>query len=389
MFSLRRLLLAAMAVGMVAAQCSQDVTINSNGDESQLQSCSKLDGKITIGTKVTTISLPSTLTSITGDLVINGATGLTSFEATGLKSIGGSFTLTGLTVLSTLSCPELVSVGDIKWTTLPALQQLSFTKQVSKANTVLITDTLLSSLTGINLKTAEQFNINNNRYLKEVNVALTQVSDIIIIEANGKGVNASFPNLIWANNITVRDAGNVYFPKLEAVNSSAAFINDTFQSASFPDLTTVGESFAFVSCSQLTNITANSLTHVGGTFQLANNTKFAKVDGFNSLATVGGAIDFSGVFTDVELPKLDDVRGGFNLQSTQDINCDTFNSLKGSVIKGNDFTCAGKKDTAQSKTGGLGTTGSGSSSNNKSSAGRVGVGMGAAALAGAVALLAL
>ncbi|KAF8242234.1 hypothetical protein K440DRAFT_639368 [Wilcoxina mikolae CBS 423.85] len=389
MLSLRRLLLAAMAVGMVAAQCSSDVDIESDGDVSQLQSCSKLDGKITIGKKVTSISLPSTLTSITGDLVIDGATGLTSFEASGLKSIGGAFTLTGLTVLSTLSCPELVSVGDIKWTTLPALQQLTFTKQVSKAKTVLITDTLLSSLTGINLKTAVQFNINNNRYLKSVDVALTQVSDIIIIEANGKGVNASFPDLVWANNITVRDAGDVYFPKLEAVNSSAAFINNTFQSASLPELTTVGQSLAFVSCSKLTNITANLLTDVGGTFQLANNTKLAKVDGFNSLAKVGGAIDFSGVFTEVDLPKLDDVRGGFNLQSTEDVNCASFNSLKGNVVKGDDFVCAGKKETAESKTGGLGTTGSGSSSNSKSSAGRVGVGMGAAALAGALALLAL
>jgi len=274
------------------------VEIESDGDESKLDNCSKLDGKVTIGSKVKTISLPTSLTSITGDLVIDGASGLTSFEAPGLKTIGGSFTLTGLTVLSTLSCPELVSVGDIKWTTLPALQQLSFTKQVSKAKTVLVTDTLLSSLDGINLQTAVQFNINNNRYLKTVNVQLSSVSDLLIIEANGKGVNASFPDLTWANNITIRDAGDVFFPKLESVNSSAAFVNNTFQTVSFPELTSVGESFAFISCSRLTNITANSLKDVGGTFQLANNTKLAKVDGFSSLQKVGGAIDFSGVFTE-------------------------------------------------------------------------------------------
>jgi len=234
------------------------------------------------------------------------------------------------------------------------------------------------------------FNINNNRYLKTVNVQLSSVSDLLVIEANGKGVNASFPDLTWANNITIRDAGDVFFPKLESVNSSAAFVNNTFQTVSFPELTSVGESFAFISCSRLTNVTANSLKDVGGTFQLANNTKLAKVDGFSSLQKVGGAIDFSGVFTEVDLPALDDVRGGFNLQSTEDVNCDTFNSLQSSgVIKGNDFVCAGKKETAESKTNGLGTSGSGNSSSTKSSAVRCGVGMSAAALAGAVALLSL
>jgi hypothetical protein len=264
---------------------------------SQLNSCSKLEGKVTLGKKVTAVSLPSTLTQITGDLVADGATGLVSFEAVGLKSIGGSFTLNGLTVLSTLAFPELVSVGDIAWSTLPALQALTFTKKVSKADTVLITDTLLSSLNGINLVTASRFNINNNRYLRSIDVALGNVSDLLIIEANGKGVNASFPDLKWANNITIRDAGDMYFPVLEKVNHSAAFVNNTFSTASFPELAEVGGSFAIISCSKLTKITANSLEEVGGTFQIANNTKLDTVDGFEKLTVVGGAVDMSGVFT--------------------------------------------------------------------------------------------
>jgi len=279
------------------AQCDVDVTIESDGDVSQLNSCSKLDGTINIKKGVSQILFPTGLSSISGDLVIDGATGLTSFTAPGLKTISGSFKLNGLTVLSTLACPELVSVGDISWSTLPALQTLSFTKKVSKANTVLITDTLLTSLEGINLVTAERFNINNNRYLRSVDVAIGNVTDVLIIEANGKGVNASFPNLKWANNITIRDAGDVYFPVLEEVRSSAAFVNNTFTTVEFPELTEVGESLAFVSCSRLTTIKANSLEEVGGTFQLANNTKLAVIDGFEKLAVVGGAVDLSGVFT--------------------------------------------------------------------------------------------
>jgi hypothetical protein len=246
---------------------------------------------------VSSVSLPVTLGEITGDLVASGATGLMSFQAPGLAKIGGSFTLKGLTVLSTLSFPELMSVGDIAWSTLPALQDLVFTKQVRQADTVLITDTLLRSLEGINLVTATRFNINNNRYLKAIDVALSSVSDSLVIEANGKGVNASFSYLQWANNITIRDAGQIYFPVLEKINSSAAFVNNTFSVVEFPELTEVGEAFAFISCSKITDIGATSLETVGGTFQLANNTKLAIVDGFAQLTVVGGAVDMSGVFT--------------------------------------------------------------------------------------------
>ncbi|KAI5857196.1 hypothetical protein BZA05DRAFT_387547 [Tricharina praecox] len=389
MLNIKRLLFAALAVGMVAAQCDEDIEIQSDGDVSQLDSCSRFDGSINIKKGVANIIFPTSVSSITGDLIIDGAVGLTGFSAPGLKTIGGSFKLNGLTVLSTLSCPELVSVGDIAWSTLPALQSLSFTKKVSKANTVLITDTLLTSLEGINLVTAERFNINNNRYLRSVNVALGNVTDVLIIEANGKGVNASFPNLKWANNITVRDAGDVYFPVLEEVKSTAAFVNNTFETVSFPELTQVGESLAFVSCSRLTKISANELEEVGGTFQLANNTKLAVVEDFDKLAVVGGAVDISGVVTNVTLPSLDDVRGGFNLQSTEDVSCDEFNDLKSSgVIKGDDFTCAGKKETAESKTGGLGTAGSGST-DNESAAATFGASMLVAFVAGVAAMVAL
>ncbi|RPA97939.1 hypothetical protein L873DRAFT_1809052 [Choiromyces venosus 120613-1] len=202
-----------------------------------------------------------------------------------------------LTVLSSLSMPELSKVGSISWTTLPALTQLTFTKKVTEASSVLITDTNLSSLDGINLVTAKTFNINNNRYLNIVDVALGNVSEALSVEFNGKSLNCSFPNLMWATNITIREAGSASFPKLSSVNNSIAFIQNNFDSISFPELEKVGQSFAFNGNTKLTNVTANNLVSVGGTFQFANNTAFQNINGFHSLKTVGGSIDWSGTFT--------------------------------------------------------------------------------------------
>ena len=96
----------------------------------------------------------------------------------------------------------------------------------------------------------------------------------------------------------------------------------------------------------------------------------------------------------VDLPSLEDVRGGFNLQSTKDLDCKEFDGYHtNGVIKGNDYTCEGKQKTAESKTSGLGTNGSGGGSDsggdNNNAAGRAAVSMVLVAFAGAAALMVL
>ena len=68
----------------------------------------------------------------------------------------------------------------------------------------------------------------------------------------------------------------------------------------------------------------------------------------------------------MSLPKLNDVRGAFNLQSTKDISsaCDKFNPLKNQGIIKGPYYCHGQL----AKVGGTGTrTGSGSGSSASSS----------------------
>lgn len=58
------------------------------------------------------------------------------------------------------------------------------------------------------------------------------------------------------------------------------------------------------------------------------------------------------------LPSLEDVRGGFNFQTTESFACGEFEALKDDqVVKGDDFVCAGDKDVAESKDGSSSTVG--------------------------------
>jgi hypothetical protein len=396
MLSLRSLLLTALAVsaGVAnAAECDEDFTIESDGDAAELASCSKFEGTLTIGEKVASVNLDG-VERITGDLIVEGARALTNLAASRLTTIDGKFELRDLTVLGTLSFPELLKVGELDFQTLPALKQLGFAKGISEAGSVRISDTMLTSLDGLKLSDVKSFNINNNKFLKSVDVELTSVSEALLINFNGKGVQAAFPELKWARNVTIQDAANISFPKLEKVNNSLSFTNNTFEEAHFPKLKTAGD-FSMVSCIKLTNVSANALESVDGTFLLANNTKLEEVNQFKELAEVAGSVDISGALTKVELPSLDDVRGGLNVQSTEELDCDALDELKGGAVKGK-YECKGKLEVAESTSeNGASTQGDGSSSgsddeeDDSNAAGSVAVNFGLAAALGALTIFML
>jgi hypothetical protein len=174
---------------------------------------------------------------------------------------------------------------------------LSFTTGVQELNMLTIQDTQLSSLDGINLEVAETFLVTNNRYLTSINMQLGNVSDSIILGANSRNLVIEFPNLIWANNMTISNCSEFSAPSLETVNGSVAFYYSTFQNLSAANLTEVGGDLTFVANNALTNISMPMLTSVGS-LAVANNSALETVNGFGALETIAGALDFDGGFTE-------------------------------------------------------------------------------------------
>lgn len=226
---------------------------------------------------------------------------LSSLSFGSLKSIGG-FELGSLTVLSELSFPQLTSVGSLNFTALPALQQLSFGGSgISQADSILITNTGLSSLQGINnLKEVETFNVNNNQALQNISLQVTNIKNALDIEANdglASGTSTSFPMLQSATNMTFRNCSSVSLPSLANVSQYLGFYGNTMELFEGPNLTTVG-GLIFVDNTELTNISIPKLTSVNNTYQIANNTLLKEINGFTKLAVIKGALDFRGNFTE-------------------------------------------------------------------------------------------
>jgi hypothetical protein len=294
------------AIGFLAqsaAICSQaTVTINSQADATQYASCSTISGSVVLGPDASGIIALDGPSTITGDLTVNNASGLTEFSSASIGQIKGTFTLEDLTLLSTLQFNMLTAVKAISFVSLPALSSLLFPATVSSAKSVTISNTFLSTLDGINLDTVDTLQIDNNNHLTTFSTQVGNITISAIINANGQGLTVTFPNLIWAANLTFRDVASVSIPSLAVVNGSLGFYESSVDTISAPNLTSVGNfatgqgSLAFVDNTALTNITMPLLQSVGGADQIANNTDLHSIS-FPALVDVGGAIDFTGNFT--------------------------------------------------------------------------------------------
>lgn len=279
----------------MTAQCSVGITTITA--TSQSIPCSTLSGSVAIATDIVGMVSIDGVQTITGNLSAQNNAALTGIEAHDLQTIGG-LALGNLTTLSALDMPLLSRADVVNFTALPELQTMSFATTIQKAVSILITNTQLTTLTGINVSAVDTFNINNNPALTTIDMQLTKLTGPLVIEGNGYGHNitASFVDLITAQNMTFRNCTEVLLPSLANVSQDLGFYGNSFQTFSAPNLTTAG-GLIFNDNVDLTNISLPSLTSINATYQIANNTQLKTINGFQKLSVIRGALDFSGNFT--------------------------------------------------------------------------------------------
>jgi hypothetical protein len=352
---------------------SNGFNITSQSDLDNLSSCQNLTGNVIIQSSIPQASLNG-VQRVDGDVRVLQDNVMTSFSAPDLETITGAFTLVNLTILSSLSLPQLTQVGSIDFEILPALQTRTF-GGITQADDILITDTQLSSLNGIQLSSVHSFNINNNFFLKNVSQPeLTEATGAVSIAFNAPSVAVDFPILTSMENGTFRQVASVDLPALANVTGDLGFIQNSFTTVNLPNLTSVQSSLSFVNNSQLTNVSAPMLDSIGGAFLIANNSKFAVID-FDSVSSVGGAVDWTGTYYSVSMASLSDVKGGLNVQTTAtNFTCPFSNLRTNGVVKGDTFVCSGNVSHPTVGTNGTNVTansgsGSGSSSSDTSTSG--------------------
>ncbi|KKK19380.1 hypothetical protein AOCH_005033 [Aspergillus ochraceoroseus] len=358
---------AVLAAGGLTfnADCGSGSTIKiaSQTDADGYETCKTLNGSVELDEHISGTLTLNTVERIKGSLSCSNGANITSLSAPSLATIDDAFDLEGLTSLTELSFPDLTSVGDINFQALPLLSALTFTTGVTEAGSVSIVNTGLNSLDGISLKTVGSFVITENTQLQTVNVNnLKNATNLINFAGNMESLDVSFPNLATGTNMTFRNVTSVSVPSLTTLTGQLGFWGNLFESFSAPNLTETGD-LVFNDNAKLSNITMPVLKTVNGGFLITLNDDLDDIN-FPDLQTVTGAIDFSGEFNQASLPSLKNVRGGFNMQSTGNFSCTTFDKWKGTIIHGT-YEC---KTTSHPTTsdGSSGSSTTTSSSNSSS-----------------------
>ncbi|KAI9729918.1 MAG: hypothetical protein M1818_008358 [Claussenomyces sp. TS43310] len=348
MFATKFLVPAFAVLGLASAQSSTSlcasatVTISSVADATALaSSCSTVQGSVVIDPSFSGVVDLDGIEQIKGDLSADGAANVTALQASQLNSIGGTFNLVGLVIMGTLQMNSLTSVGQINWKTLAALQFLGFESEIKKAESLIISDTQLNNLDGINLDTVSVLDINNNPYLKNFSTQIANVTGSFNMDSNAANLDLQLPNLIFAYNMTLRNISTISIPSLQSINTTLGFYGDHVESIIAPNLTSIGGDLAIVANSALTNVSMPLLKTVAHSFQIANNSQLLNITGFPSLKTTG-AVSLSGNYSQLELPALATVSGAFYAVSSGDFDCTPFHGDKFNqppVIQGL-FTCS-------------------------------------------------
>lgn len=206
-------------------------------------------------------------------------------------------TVTNVQKLNQITFSQLDYVGKIDWEGLPELStlQLATTTNTTSFN---LQNTRLQNLDGIDLANCSNFYLANNLLLQDFSMQLKEVSGFIVLQGNGDRMNATFPNLQSANNITIDEVAAVSLPSLKTVNGDIGFnMNNQLEQISLPKLTTVDGSVTIASNDGLKNYSMPVLESVGGAVNVQNNSILDSVV-FPSLTEVGGAFDAYGNFSE-------------------------------------------------------------------------------------------
>ena len=290
---------------LAACSITSTSTIQTPGDATALAACPTFSGDVVIqpgAAAAGTIDL-SGIQEWDGNLNYENDNTVQTIRAPQLQSIG-DITFSNLTELATIEMTSLGKVGNLDFEGLN-LASLGFGQQgVTEADTIRIVNTNINDLTGLtNLAMANGILISDNQFLGEIKLGLKMIRSGIEIDANTRnsgGQSISFPDLLTAGQIILRNASSIDIPKLSSVSGTLGLYGNTVQSFAFRNMTYVG-ALVINDNSNLDNITFSQLTPFNGTnstLQIANTTKLEAIRGFPQLGLVPGNVYLFGNFSE-------------------------------------------------------------------------------------------
>lgn len=348
-------LVAAAVSGAVAAlssKCLFLTTVTDAAGVAALNACPTLSGDITVeGDGLGGAVDLSQVQVLKGNLDLTNSTSVTLISLGGLEEVDGQLNIQKFTSVFNIDFTKLTLVtGNLSLITMPSLSGMNLNAGLSKLNSLTISDTALSELTGLVSNVTEMLylDLDNNKNMSLIKLPLKKITDQLILSFNDDNANVTLDSLEEAFSVVIQDVASVSLKKLKAVNQTFQIAYGFFEDLQLPALEEVDGSLRIVANTQLLNVSFPKLTTIGGELGFENNTKLEDLgEAFPEVTDIKGALNIKGDIGSFELPKLKQVAGTFTLESTND-ELDCSKALDKSKVKANNPVCSApaKKDAS-------------------------------------------
>ncbi|KAG0669587.1 hypothetical protein C6P45_003577 [Maudiozyma exigua] len=286
----------------------------------------------------------SDIEKIHGDLSVHDCSQIISLNAPRLDTIGGGIKIKDLTSLVSITVPSLQNVHNIEFVTLPLLKDININRDIEQLDKLIISDTSLQSIESFqNVKKVNTLEINNNRYLANIDLHVDIVNEKLHIYSNADQAQVNFAKLSSTGDLSIRNAGSFNLNNLEYINKSLDIIENSIDQINLTKLKKVVGTVAIIDNDNLKDVNCNNLTHIEGGLLIINNDNLKNMDFLPSIHTIGGAIQIDGTFHKVTFEKLKVIKGGANFRSQSDkFNCTELLEplMERHVIRGENLTCS-------------------------------------------------
>ncbi|KAI5961728.1 ECM33 [Candida margitis] len=338
------------ATPSVSSDCSfSDFTATASSQVSQVAACETAVGNIVInGDAFGSVELTG-LQQLYGDLAIRNVTKAQTVNAPTLQLVSGDLEVNACTVLSDLNLAQLTTVGTLELNALPALESTGLTAGLTSAESIIVSDTGLNHLTGINVYQLKVFNVNNNGDIDSIDSGLKEVTDTLDISYNADKVDVNLDELTSAKNIVLQQVNSFHAPNLTVANGSITVTSSSLEKLELAQLKSVGNAIAINKNDDLEELDFPKLTTIGGALQISDNEHLKSLDAFSEVTSIGGSVNINGSFDNGTFSSLTKVAGGFILKIDGDLSCSSFNKLNSNGdVKGDKFQCQDQQTTSSS-----------------------------------------
>lgn len=271
-----------------------DVSISTQSDADDIKSCSTISGDVTISSSYSGALKISGVRKITGNLTSTGATSLTSLSAPDLGSIGSNLTIISATLLSTLNFGSLTSVGTLNLKALPLLRSASFDSSgITTVGDVEIVNCALTNIDWLNVKIAGQLEITDNTELETLSLSsLQNYTGPLTVAGNGENLSLDLPSVTQGGKTSVFNVTKVGMGAMETLTGALKMQGNTFDTFAVPKLVKAGD----VDISENTNLGTVHMPKLQSLRGLiiTDDQNMTSVS-FPALSFVGGDVTISGI----------------------------------------------------------------------------------------------